>query len=99
MGSLLALAREKDCPDRSSWVISTGVDFVFNRVTVLPAVSPIVTEPKVTVLGDTTRVPVSPPYTIFPPQLERASVKQQKNMMSRTAHQLLSLRIWTRLCA
>jgi hypothetical protein len=45
-----------------------------------------------------TAVLVSFPYTtLFPPQPEKARVRQEKNMMGRTACQVLKLRIWTRL--
>lgn len=92
-GRVRVPATEKDCPVILSWLISTGVEFPFERETVALAVLPIDTAPKVTVLGETTRVPVFPAITREAPQPDRTRRRQQDNMIYRAVHQRLSQQI------
>ena len=97
---LLVPTMEKDCPVRSSWIISTGAELPFESETVVLAVCPIGTTPKVTVLRDATRVPVFPALTTgIPPHPERGRRMPQNSIMNRATQQRLSRQIWARLSA
>ena len=89
-GRSLGVTTEKDCPVRSSSVISTGAELPFMRDTGVLAAWPIDTASKVTVSGDAVRTPAPAPFTtILPPQPDKAKGRQQNQMMSRAAHQPL----------